>query len=389
MKGRSIIKISGIRFAILITGIIFFSEAAGYSNNLIENKYEEGEHLGMQRQTIEQGKRLFYGLVATKSGKAFDCVSCHNTKIIDTLNWNPSALDIAISTSGLDSLSFAKLVLNPVTPKSAEAHEEMSLTGQEIQSIRTYLGVLAQTGLEKPKPVVGGILLFLALVALFLLALADFIVIKYVKKRYIHMIILLITSVWITKMLIEEGWSLGYSQDYAPLQPVKFSHKIHSGEQQIDCQYCHTAGEYSKTAGFPPANLCLNCHLLIRDGTNSGRFEINKIHHAVDSVELIEWIRIHRLPDHVFFSHAQHVSVGKLDCQECHGAVEEMHVLEQYADLSMGWCLDCHRTKNVDFLGNEYYGMTFKGYHEKIVNGEIDSVTVARLGGTDCMKCHY
>lgn len=389
MKGRSIIKFFGTKSVFLLTGIIFLNVASGYSNNYNEHPSEESEHHEAQQKSIERGKRLFYGLVATKSGKAFDCVSCHNTAVIDTMNWNPSALDIAISTAGLDSLGFANLLLNPVTPKSAEVHEEMSLTGEEMQFIRAYLGEVAHTGLEKPKPVIGGILLFFALIAIFLLALTDLVVIKFIKKNYIHMIILLITSVWITKILVEEGWSLGKSQDYAPLQPIKFSHKIHAGDNQIDCQYCHTAGEFSKTAGLPPANLCLNCHILIREGTNTGRFEINKIHHAVDSVDLIEWIRIHRLPDHVFFSHAQHVAVGKLDCQECHGPVEEMHVMSQFADLSMGWCLDCHRTKNVDFLGNDYYGMTFKGYHEKIVNGEIDSVTVARLGGTDCMKCHY
>ncbi|MEX0983277.1 MAG: cytochrome c3 family protein [Bacteroidales bacterium] len=389
MKGRSIIIIFGTKLAILLTGIIFFSVSIGYSNNYYEGAFEESEHHGVQKKSVERGKRLFYGLVTTESGKAFDCVSCHNTNVIDTLNWNPSALDIALSTAGLDSLGFANLLLNPITPKSVEVHEGMSLTGEEMQFIRAYLEEVAHIGLEKPKPVITGILLFFALTAVFLLALTDLIVIKYVKKSYIHMVILLITSVWITKILVEEGWSLGKSQDYAPLQPIKFSHKIHAGDQQIDCQYCHTAGEFSKTAGIPPANLCLNCHLLIRDGTNTGRFEINKIHHAVDSVDLIEWIRIHRLPDHVFFSHAQHVAVGKLDCQECHGPVEEMHVLGQFADLSMGWCLDCHRTKNVDFLGNDYYGMTFKGYHDKIMKGEIDSVTVARLGGTDCMKCHY
>ncbi|MEX2371698.1 MAG: cytochrome c3 family protein [Bacteroidales bacterium] len=389
MKGRRVIKISGAKLIILLSGIIFFGETNGYSNNYNESAYEENGHSGGQKHSIERGKRLFFGLVATESGKAFDCVSCHNINIIDTLNWNPSALDIALSTADLDSLSFANLVLNPVTPKSVEAHEGISLTGEELQFIRAYMEDVAHTGLEKPKPVLGGILLFLGLTVLFILALTDLIVIKYIKKSYIHMVILLITSVWITKILVEEGWTLGKSQDYAPLQPIKFSHKVHAGDQQIDCQYCHSAAEFSKTAGFPAANLCLNCHILVRDGSNSGRFEINKIHNAVDSMNLIEWIRIHRLPDHVFFSHAQHVGVAKLDCQECHGPVEEMHVVGQFADLSMGWCLDCHRTKKVDFLENDYYGMTFESYHDKIISGEIDSVTVADLGGTDCMKCHY
>ncbi len=103
----------------------------------------------------------------------------------------------------------------------------------------------------------------------------------------------------------------------------------------------------------------------------------------------VEWVRVHRLPDYVFFSHAQHVGAGKLDCTECHGVVEEMDVLQQFSDLSMGWCIDCHRTRKVDFLDNDYYPETFREYHEKIASGLIDSVTVEQIGGTDCMKCHY
>jgi hypothetical protein len=389
MIRKSAVKISEPKYILLLIGILYYSETTGYSNYYNEDPYQGYKQHDGQEHNTDRGKRLFFGLVRTESGRVFDCASCHNTNIIDTLNWNPSALDIAISTSGLDSLAFANLLLNPVTQKSAEVHEGISLTGEEMQLIRAYLADVLQTGLAKPKPVITGILLFIALTVLFVLAFIDLIIIKYIKKSYIHMVILLITSVWITKILIEEGRSLGRSQGYAPLQPIKFSHKIHAGDHQIDCQYCHTAGEVSKSAGIPSANLCLNCHILIRDGTNTGRFEINKILTALDSAKLIEWIRVHRLPDHVFFSHAQHVGVGKMDCRECHGPVEEMHVLQQYADLSMGWCLDCHRTSNVNFLDNDYYGMTFQEYHDKIVDGRIESVTVAQIGGTDCMKCHY
>ena len=107
-----------------------------------------------------------------------------------------------------------------------------------------------------------------------------------------------------------------------------------------------------------------------------------------DSVAL-RWIRIHQLPDHVVFSHAQHVGVAGLDCQKCHGPVEEMDVMRQHAKLSMGWCLDCHRSMDVNMLENDYYKKTFEEYHRELVEGKIDSVTVADIGGTDCMKCHY
>jgi hypothetical protein len=374
---------------LLFIGFLFCTHSMIFSVGYPE--LPAGDYNGRESDSWDKkvGERLFHGLAITASGSAVNCVSCHNTQVIDTLNWNPSALDIAIRTSGLDSLGFANLILNPVTARSMEVHDGLQLSGEEMLFIRSYLDGLIHSGLEKNKPVITGIILVVALTLLFFLALADLVFFRYLNKSYIHMTLLLVTSVWITKILIEEGRNLGRSQDFAPLQPVKFSHKVHAGDFQIDCLHCHTTAESGKSAGIPSAGLCMNCHVLIRDGSYSGRFEINKIHMALDSASLIEWIRVHRLPDHVFFSHAQHVGVAKMDCRECHGPVEEMHVLEQFADLSMGWCLDCHRDSNVDFLSNDYYGTTFREYHDKIVNGHIESVTVAQLGGTDCMKCHY
>jgi hypothetical protein len=389
MTGKSTIKAPEHKNLLLLIGFLFCTHSILFPVGYPER--QAGKPYFPESDSWDKmvGERLFHGLAATASGSTVNCASCHNTMVIDTLNWNPSALDIAIRTSGLDSLSFADLLLNPVTARSSEVHEGLQLTGEEMLFIRSYLDDLIHTGLQKTKPVITGIVIFFALILLFLVTLTDLIFIKYLKKNYIHMAVLLVTSVWITNILIEEGRNLGRSQDYAPLQPVKFSHKVHAGDFQIDCMHCHTTAEFGKSAGIPSANMCMNCHVLIRDGAFSGRFEINKIHMALDSATLIEWIRVHRLPDHVFFSHAQHVGVAKLDCRECHGPVEEMHVLKQFADLSMGWCLDCHRTSNVNFLANDYYGMTFREYHDKIVSGNIESVTVAQLGGTDCMKCHY
>lgn len=102
----------------------------------------------------------------------------------------------------------------------------------------------------------------------------------------------------------------------------------------------------------------------------------------------IEWIRIHNLPDHAYFNHAQHVTVGKLECQECHGAVEEMAVLQQHAPLSMGWCINCHRQTEVQFANNEYYD-SYKKYHDELASGDRDKVTVEDIGGLECQKCHY
>lgn len=102
----------------------------------------------------------------------------------------------------------------------------------------------------------------------------------------------------------------------------------------------------------------------------------------------IEWTRIHNLPDHVYFNHAQHVSVGKVECQTCHGPVEEMEVLAQYAPLSMGWCINCHRQTEVQFDDNEYY-TSYVNYHEQLGEGSREKVTVEDIGGLECQKCHY
>ena len=102
----------------------------------------------------------------------------------------------------------------------------------------------------------------------------------------------------------------------------------------------------------------------------------------------IEWVRIHNLPDHVYFNHAQHVAVGKLECQNCHGPMEEMEVAEQHSPLSMGWCINCHRQTEVKFAGNEYYE-SYEKYHNELASGDRDKVTVEDIGGLECQKCHY
>jgi cytochrome c2 len=102
----------------------------------------------------------------------------------------------------------------------------------------------------------------------------------------------------------------------------------------------------------------------------------------------IEWVRIHNLPDHVYFNHAQHVSVGKVECQTCHGKIEEMEVVAQHSPLSMGWCINCHRQTEVQFADNEYY-KTYETYHEEMAAGTRDKVTVEEIGGLECQKCHY
>ncbi|PLX12222.1 MAG: hypothetical protein C0597_13765 [Marinilabiliales bacterium] len=369
-------------FTIIFTCSFYIS-----ANNGDEDK-EHHTQGKISPDDLKVGERLFHGLIITGDNTS-NCASCHNTAVIDTFNWNPSALDLALSTENMDSASFANTLLNPVTKRISEVHENVKLDAQQIVQIRYYLDTIKTSGLKEHKRLVSRLAFFIILIIILLAAVTDLAFTKKIKFKPLHGTIILLALVFIFKIIYEDAVALGRSQDYAPLQPIKFSHKVHATDNKIDCIYCHHTVETAKSAGIPSTNVCMNCHELVREGTYSGRFEIQKILTHMEKEEAVRWIRIHKLPDHVFFSHAQHAGVGKLDCSECHGKVEDMHLLKQVEDLSMGWCLDCHRSKKVNFIGNEYYEKTFEDFHEKIKNNEIDSLTVAELGGENCMKCHY
>jgi len=257
---------------------------------------------------------------------------------------------------------------------------------------------------------------------------------------------------------VNNAIALGRQQTYSPDQPIKFSHKTHSGLNKIDCQYCHDGARRSKHGLIPATNTCMNCHKAIKVGSQYKTAELTKIYASSgwdpstdkyidnynnmsedevaaifkkwisskyreerkldttikvsndernfvdaqwndiasslkspykDKVQgPIEWKRIHNLPDHVYFNHAQHVAVGKVACQTCHGPAETMVVMKQYAPLSMGWCINCHRETSVKFEENDYY-KSYTKYHEEIKKGTRDKVTVEDIGGLECQKCHY
>ncbi len=196
------------------------------------------------------------------------------------------------------------------------------------------------------------------------------------------------------------------NQGYQPVQPIHFSHKIHAGDNQIDCKFCHSAARVSKTSGIPSLNVCMNCHKSIGEvaeetGTDeySKTFydgEIAKLHNAVGwdpesqqytgDTQPVKWVRIHNLPDFAYFNHSQHVSVAGIACQECHGPVEEMEVMYQNAPLTMGWCINCHRDTEVRMEGNEYY----EKIHEELSKKYgVEELTVDQMGGNECMQCHH
>jgi hypothetical protein len=373
-----------LRFYIFLIPFTFFL-------NIPLTSYSETEDViiasGFSKDEINRGRRFFMGLLPFERDHEA-CISCHYMYSPDTLNWNPSAIDIAQKFAGRDSAAFHNAVMQPTGQVMQAAHMDFELNEEDIQYIKTYLDNLAVTGVEPMKPSFNLLLVFIFLGVLITWALLDLIIFKKVKIKAIPILIFLGAFAYQLYMLSNESIMLGRSQGYQPDQPIKFSHQVHMAENQMDCMYCHHTATTSKSANIPSTNLCMNCHIVVREGSRSGRFEIDKIVQAFEEGRSVEWIRVHDLPDHVFFSHAQHVGAGKLDCMQCHGDVENMHVVRQVNDLSMGWCLDCHRTTKVDFIENDYYSI-FEAFHADLEAGVRDSILAAEIGANNCSSCHY
>jgi len=231
----------------------------------------------------------------------------------------------------------------------------------------------------------------------------------------VAIILFMLAGYWIVNGAINEG----RQQNYQPAQPIFYSHKVHAGINQINCLYCHAGAEKSKQAMIPSPNICMNCHKQIKEytgvgqdplvdaegKTHNGTEEIHKLYEyagwdaaagkyklkADGSIDAkpIQWVKIHNLPDHVYFNHSQHVKVGQIQCQRCHGQIQEMDEVYQFAPLSMGWCINCHRQTEVSaFSSNDYYSI-FQKYRKELKDGTRTGVTEAELGGTECQKCHY
>ncbi len=185
----------------------------------------------------------------------------------------------------------------------------------------------------------------------------------------------------VTKATIDGAYGVGIQQGYAPKQPIAYSHKLHAGQYKIDCNYCHTGVQKGKNATIPAANICMNCHGVIKKESP----EIQKIYTAIENNQPIEWIRVHNLPDLAYFNHAQHVNVGNVACQTCHGEIEKMEVVEARSSLTMGWCIDCHRRTEVNTKDNAYYDKLVALHRKE----SKEPLKVANIGGLECSKCHY
>ncbi|MCH5599753.1 c-type cytochrome [Niabella ginsengisoli] len=237
----------------------------------------------------------------------------------------------------------------------------------------------------------------------------------YRNKTYLAIfaiVLFMVAGYFSTKGMI----NVNRQVNYEPVQPIFYSHKVHAGINQINCLYCHGNAWESKTATIPSVNVCMNCHKTIQkyggaelkdkhgnvvDGTK----EIQKLYEYAgfdpanpdawdaSKAKPIEWVKIHNLPDHVYFNHSQHIRVGNVQCQTCHGEITGMDEVHQFAELSMGWCVNCHRNTKVNFNtdstgGNQFYSI-YEKFHSDIKSGKMDSVTVKDIGGLECQKCHY
>jgi hypothetical protein len=338
-------------------------------------------------EELIRGERLFYGLVYLED-KSINCAGCHNTQFSDTLNWNPSAPEIARKYLGRSPEDLERALINPSGEKISEVHAGFQLSSADIGQIKLFMDKLAASGTMHGKPVVTRLIIFIVAALLLLFSLTDLVITKKIRQSWIHYPLLLIAAGCLTYILVVDSLAVGHSPGYEPDQPIKFSHKIHAGQNQTDCLYCHYSAPYSKTAGIPSTSVCMNCHLIVRNGTRSGGFEISKVVEHFDSLKTIRWTKVYNLPDHVFFSHAQHVGAGGISCQTCHGPVETMDRIKLNQELTMGWCVNCHRTTDVHFNENKFY-TEYRELGEKIRAGIKANVTVEDIGGTECMKCHY
>jgi hypothetical protein len=339
------------------------------------------------REDLVRGERLFYGLVYF-GDKSINCASCHNTSVSDTLNWNPDALEISLNYHSKSAYDLSKVLLRPIGKKMKLVHKDFKLTAEDIVLIKAYMNKFETIGLKQGKPVITNLLLLIIAFILFMIASIDLIIKKVFKNRRIDWAILTVTGIFITWILAVNAIAFGRAKGFAPAQPIKFSHYVHAGQNKTDCNYCHYTAKISKSAGIPAGSICYNCHFLVRNGTRSGATEIAKIIEHLDQKKPVEWVRIYKLPDFVFFSHEQHVSAGQINCEACHGNVKEMNRLYQVPDLSMGWCIDCHKTRKVN-ISNGYYKAYYPTFYDSLQAGKTDSIRVVGIGGRDCGKCHY
>jgi mono/diheme cytochrome c family protein len=419
-------KLTGQRLIILILSLFVFSIV----------------NVSAQGVDVPTGKTLFIS----------KCASCHNPLKDGT---GPALGGLEERGKWADHNEILKWAINPTAYMANDPYTQglktkfgsmmsnQSVTLKDIDNIVAYINQAVIDSKKPPPPgeskpdnndnavIFGVISLILAIIALILMQVNSNLkkmsddaegihrpepVPFYRNKVYIAMItigLFILAGYWVAGGAI----GLGRQKGYQPIQPIYYSHKVHAGINQINCLYCHGSAWESKTAGIPAVNICMNCHKAINEYVKgpklynengdeiNGTAEIEKLYKASgfdpknptkwdpSKAKPIEWVKIHNLPDHVYFNHSQHIRAGKVQCQTCHGEITAMDEVKQVSELSMGWCINCHRQTKVNFnytdsTGNKFYSI-YEKFHNDIKSGKMDSVTVKDIGGLECQKCHY
>jgi cytochrome c551/c552 len=396
----------------------------------------------------QDGKQLFNNNCASCHNPSKDMTGPKLGDVLERDPYNGDMSKIVHWVQNVDKLLATDSYYKGLMAKyNARMTQFANLSDKEIAAIISYTektyadaqkpqtpgggGETAAPGTNKNWVIFGVISLIMAIIALILMQLNSNLkklsddregilrpepVPFYKNKVYIALltiILFVLGGYYITRGAI----GLGRQQSYEPRQPIFYSHKVHAGINQISCLYCHGNAWESRHAAIPSVNVCMNCHKSIQsyekgpklydadDNEINGTVEIQKLYKYAgfdpanaakwnpSMARPIEWVKIHSLPDHVFFSHAQHVRAGNVQCQTCHGSITEMNEVKQFAELSMGWCINCHRETKVNFnyndsTGNKFYSI-YEKFHNDIKNHKMDSVRVKDIGGIECQRCHY
>ena len=361
-----------------------------YTDGKSENKPKVDNTTQTVDPLVKKGKKIFKN----------DCAACHK---LDKKSIGPALKGItekretewlkswiknnnALRKSG-DAL--AKEVFEAYNKMPMPAFQHLS--DEDLNALLTYIKVgdvkkIIKQETNKTETVKESSDAWMSWVVIAVLVLL-FMYLLFINKNAFLKIMAIIALVLLgTYILFDSLMGIDVNQGYEPIQPIAFSHKIHAGDNKIDCQYCHSSAKNSRISGVPSVNVCMNCHKSISEYTGNGteteeelRFytsEIQKIYDAVgwdpENVKYIEgyeqkpivWVRTHNLADFAYYNHSQHVTVAGLDCQKCHGPVETFDNMKQFSPLTMGWCLDCHNTKEIN-LENKYYEKIHKQLSEK------------------------
>jgi mono/diheme cytochrome c family protein len=419
-----------------------FSQEKEVSPNAVESAAEVADAPGSALGDAANGKSLFNSLCAA-------CHKPYSKSIGPALNGVTELRSVEWITSWIHNSSALVASGDPQAVSIFEEFNKMpmpafpQLTDAEIGDILAYVetpkpepqvaaGPVAQTGGDTSQGgisnnIILGILAFVLLMLLVILFLVNKTLRKFavasgvelpekekrtplwksfVQNQFLVLVTSIILLLGSAYFIYGFFMQVGVDQGYQPIQPIHYSHLIHAGDNQVDCKYCHSSARTSKQAGIPSLNVCMNCHKSIGEVAAttateeySKEFydkEIAKLYDAVgwDPATLtytgetkpVKWVRIHNLPDFAYFNHSQHVTVAGVQCQTCHGPVQEMEIVSQNAPLTMGWCINCHRETNVNIAGNEYY----EKIHEELSKKYgVEDLTAAQLGGLECAKCHY